>query len=299
MSELPDVENRNEIADLNILIADHLKGYVGEVDLRFDEPNPDDSKLSAAFHLFMYLIHEDLSVRHSISRQYDASAGTWNKEKANICCLYLVTYWGSTIQSNSDSRSPGASPDSEAIMNMSAMIRGLVAMRRAETFKKYNISVIQPEALNSLGNFWQALGNKPRTIINFAVTLPMSLEPDAETSPPVTKIESEFTELQENKTQFIEEVLRQTLRDALGHKVADIALKKIVFSLEVTKTTTAGTSSLTILIAGITYPASAKDLIEAEVKRWKDKKVEFTVGPTTYSVSDAKCNISLPYEMEG
>nr|WP_083932329.1 Pvc16 family protein [Vibrio sagamiensis] len=32
------------------------------------------------------------------------------------------------------------------------------------------------EELNSLGNFWQALGDKPRMVLNYSVTLPIELE---------------------------------------------------------------------------------------------------------------------------
>ena len=32
------------------------------------------------------------------------------------------------------------------------------------------------EELNSLGNFWQALGDKLRMVLNYSVTLPIELE---------------------------------------------------------------------------------------------------------------------------
>lgn len=170
MSETPSF---SDIGRLNTLLAEHFLKEMPDVKIRFDEPDPENLPTEPTFHLFLYLIHEDLDIRHSSGRQYDAGTGQFRPEIAYVRCLYLATYWGARQVVSFDS--PSAQPDSEAVNNISQMLHALFVLRKAPTFREYQLRVVEPEALNSLGNLWQALNNKPRTIINFAITLPVSL----------------------------------------------------------------------------------------------------------------------------
>lgn len=298
MSATSLYQEENSISELNQLLLSHLKEYLGSVEVRFDEPDPEHSPSQPTFHLFMYLIHEALNVRHSNSRQYDATSGTWREDYVSIRCLYLVTYWAPGSYTRGDSSSPGASADNESVMHMSNMIRALLTLRRSSAFKKYQINVIEPEALNSLGNFWQSLGNKPRTIINFAVTMPISLELDEIKAPPIVKFETMMTELsesEENNELLIQEAVRQKLWDVLGGAVAETALRKVAISTEVSdKRKKAADKTINVLLAGITYPEAVKSQIEKEVKSWPGKVI-FEIGGASYTAGTVKSELHLPF----
>ena len=124
----------DEISSLNELLTTHFAEKIPNVKIRFDEPDPDSLPDTPTFHLFLYLIHEDLNIRHSSGRQYDAVKGAFLAEDAWIRCLYLVTYWGPKTSGGYDS--PAALADSDAVININSMIRALLALRREKAFKK-------------------------------------------------------------------------------------------------------------------------------------------------------------------
>lgn len=182
---MSEVLSLSDIGKLNTLLQLHFAEKMPNVKIRFDEPDPESLPTEPTFHLFLYLIHEDLDIRQSSGRLYDAGKGQFMPEMAYVRCLYLATYWGAKATVSFDS--PSAQPDSEAMKNISQMLHALFALRKAPEFRGYQLRVVEPEALNSLGNFWQALDNKPRTIINFAITLPIDLG-EGEKAPAVREV---------------------------------------------------------------------------------------------------------------
>jgi hypothetical protein len=48
-------------------------------------------------------------------------------------------------------------------------------------------STLQPGHLQNLGEFWQALGGRPRAALNYTVTLALALQPEESLGPVVTE----------------------------------------------------------------------------------------------------------------
>lgn len=284
-----------EIAQFNDLFDKHIKTHILDprVTIRYDEPDPENPPVDPTFHLFMYLVHEDLTIRHSLSPAYDASSGGYGADSANIRCLYLVTYWEGTMRGGSDS--PRAAPDSQSVLNLTEMVRALLCIRKNPAFKAYQLKVIEPEALNSLGNFWQALNNKPRTIINFAVTIPMNVDClPGETVQPITTFNSEVGHLVANGTEQLKVLLRNTLRTALGARVAQTTLAKVVIEITPGAEVAAGIVGVELAISGMTWPDTAKIAIETELERWKSEAVDFPVGGSLYRVTEWSGLLMVP-----
>jgi hypothetical protein len=288
-------EEFTDIAKLNDLIGKHVKQHIPDIEVRFDEPDPAHPPASPTLHLFMYLIHEDLAIRQSSRNEYNPATGGFVAEDAYIRCLYLVTYWDNLSSGGADA--PGAQPDSPTVRNLTAMLKSLLCMRNHGDFKAYMLRVIEPEALNSLGNFWQALGNKPRAIINFAVTLPVSTRhPDEQEPivPPVQSFEQQLQHFDGTDLPELEAYLFAELRQAVGAPQAALALKKVVIEIRrLVAPTRAETQpeTVSVLVAGVTF-SELKATIENQVTSWQDKT--FTLGNQTYRVEQVTHALIAP-----
>lgn len=251
INTLADVTS--EIAVLNELIAKHIGEHVTNVDIRFDAPNAQETPTTPTLHLFMYLIHEDLSIRQSMQSSYNAQAAAYDTPYARIRCLYLATYWES---SSGDSTSPDTQASSQTILKLTETLRALLCMRRHNDFKNYQIRVIEPEALNSLGNFWQALDNKPRAIINFAVTLPVSIvhpNTNAEAGPPILETIMQSTQQSGASLEKLEQLLFDRLVVALGNtSTARTQLAKVaVHAAPLPASAGATAQNMQVIVSGV------------------------------------------------
>jgi hypothetical protein len=294
-------EGFTDIAKLNDLIGRHVKQHMPDIEIRFDEPDPAHPPASPTLHLFMYLIHEDLAIRQSSRNEYNPATGGFVAEDAYIRCLYLVTYWDNLSSGGADA--PGAQPDSPTVRNLTAMLKALLCMRNHGDFKAYMLRVIEPEALNSLGNFWQALGNKPRAIINFAVTLPVSTEhPDEQEPivPPVQSIEQQLRHFGGAGLPELEAYLFAELHQAVGAQQAELALKKVVIDIRrvvpETRSRRGGkeqdsAETVSVLVAGVTFSAQ-KATLENQVTSWQDKT--YTLGDQAFQVKQVTHALIAP-----
>ena len=73
--------------------------------------------------------------------------------------------------------------------------------------------MLPKEELNSLGNFWQALGDKPRMELNYSVTLPIELEIAQAGKKSVKKTELEMKKRPRCKTKRLTTHNRLVKRD--------------------------------------------------------------------------------------
>ncbi|HDS9725608.1 TPA: DUF4255 domain-containing protein [Enterobacter bugandensis] len=257
----------NEISVLNQKISEYIKDIVGDsIALRFDAPDPDVPVDQPTLHLFLYLIHEALDVKHAEGRVYDPATGKYIQQYGHVRCLYLVTYWEKT--STSGVGSPGTLANSEHVIHLNNLARALLAMRSDPQFKDYLVRVIEPEALNSLGNFWQALGNKPRTIINFAVTLPVAMPLTDEGAGFIAETQLVLAQGSGNWVARAEKMLLNKLKR--GASVPANAVDHLVVKITVPPENTLRTTPpvVDVLIAGVAFKddaAAMKNLYDAWV----------------------------------
>lgn len=186
-------ESNTIIIDVNMALQAALTEYLDSaVAIRFDLPNPEDLPPTPVVSVFLYDMCEDLELRMGESRSYHD--GRLRPGKVNVCCSYLITYWDSSQSSGNDG--PGGGPNNQAMLVMNQVLNALINNRELKEIPGAYTRVIPPknEGLFSLGSFWQSLGNKPRLLLNYAVTVPVALYGKGDEIPGVTSTDLSITQ---------------------------------------------------------------------------------------------------------
>ena len=169
---------------LAALLKSELPGR-DQVTVSFAAPDDAFSVALPAVDLFLYDIRENLELRSN-----DDFVEYRNELKValirpplRIDASYLITAWPGSGSGQSDS-----AEDEHKLL--SAVMWTL--MRHPKLPRKYlkgslaaqhlplPVSTLQPGRLQSLGEFWQALGGKPKAALNYTVTLPLDVADDEE-----------------------------------------------------------------------------------------------------------------------
>ncbi|MBI6549638.1 DUF4255 domain-containing protein [Xenorhabdus lircayensis] len=205
------------IIDVNKAMEEMLeKCLCKKIAIRFDLPELDTVQSDAMVSVFLYDIHEDLQLRTAESRVFNASSGRLLPGWVNIKCNYLITYWESTKPAT-DASSPDSQHDNQAIKVMSQVLNALINNRQLTGIPGAYTQVVPPkESLNSLGNFWQSLGNRPRLSLNYSVTVPISLTDAEDNATPVSTVSSTVEQTASLSQETISHALRELLITELG-----------------------------------------------------------------------------------
>lgn len=166
---------------VNEALHNALSSYVDDgVDIRFDLPDSGSPPITPTISVFLYDIHEDLQLNSSESfRYYD---GKLRPGRMNICCNYLITFWDKSATEGS----PNGGPKNQSALVMNQVLNALINTRQLSNVPNAFTRVMPPkEGLNSFGSFWQSLGNRPRLVLNYSVTVPISLTDNNQELPEV------------------------------------------------------------------------------------------------------------------
>ncbi|PJF40604.1 MAG: DUF4255 domain-containing protein [Chloroflexi bacterium] len=183
------------IADLDrtleVLLRQNLpNGLADQVTISFAPPDgdfPPQSVSLPAIDLFLYDIRENRELRQNeraVSR--GNGAATLARAPVRVDCSYLITAWAS------DS-APNPPEDEHQLLGFAMMILLGYATLPEETLQGSLVgqtpvtraTALHPGHLQSLGEFWQALGGKPKAALNYTVTI--SVEPFAAYEAPVVR----------------------------------------------------------------------------------------------------------------
>ncbi|MBH3029540.1 DUF4255 domain-containing protein [Serratia marcescens] len=221
------MSNYQPLVDVNNAMEKMLRAYVNEgVAIRFDLPDVDATDSDAAISVFLYDIHEDLQLRTAESRRFNADTKRLSPGWVNVKCNYLITYWEPAP--SKDAGNPDSQPDNQAIKVMSQVLAALINNRQLVDIPGVYTQIMPPkENLNSLGNFWQSLGNRPRLSLNYCVTVPISLSDKGEEVTPVKSLSTTVVPKAPVSPQVISDVLREQLMVALGGDDARLAMMHV------------------------------------------------------------------------
>jgi hypothetical protein len=169
------------IDDLDRTIAALLRrelppALAQQVQISFATPDdqfPPQSVTLPAIDMFLYDVRENLELRSNEVYVQRNSDGTANRTRApvRVDFSYLVTAWPSSTV-------PDPAQDEHRLLGevMRALLRhrtipddvlqGVLAAQEPPL----PTSTLQPGRLQSLGEFWQALGGKPKAALNYSVT---------------------------------------------------------------------------------------------------------------------------------
>ncbi len=164
---------------------------VSQVTISFATPDdqfPPSSVSLPAIDLFLYDVRENRELRSNewiVERKSDGTA-TRRRSPVRVECSYLVTAWAS------DS-SPDPAQDEHHMLGevMKVLLRhpiippGILQGDLKGQEPPLPAITLQPGRLQSVGEFWQALGGKPKAALNYTVTIGVEVHEAVETGPPV------------------------------------------------------------------------------------------------------------------
>lgn len=142
-----------------------------EAKIRFEAPDSEFSPPSLpAVNLFLYDIRENLELRSNewvLQRNNDGTA-VRKRPPTRVECSYLVTAWAGDVKSEHKLLGEAMTillryPTIPEKMLKDTTLEGQEPPLPAIT--------LQPGRLQSLGEFWQALGGKPKAALNYSVTI--------------------------------------------------------------------------------------------------------------------------------
>jgi hypothetical protein len=149
-------------AELPDLPADHV---------HFEPPDADFTPTEPAVNLFLYDVRENRDLRANDWQLDRPGDGTVVSRRAprRIDCSYLITSWA-------------GDPLSEHLL-LGQVLAGLVQRSAIGgelpqgrlVGQSLPVSIVQPSVLQGIGEFWQALGNKPRAALNLTVTIEVAV----------------------------------------------------------------------------------------------------------------------------
>ncbi len=210
---------------LNNILSQYLNTNGNKIDIRFDLPEINSIQSEPTVSVFLYDINEDLQLRTAEPRRYNPMTSTLLPGWININCHYLITYWDASKPS-SDSSSPDSQPNNQAAQVMTRVLSALINNRQLTGIPgAYTRVIPQQENLNSLGNFWQALGNRPRLSLMYSITVPMKLQNIEESVTPISKISASVDQKPNLDSLQINQVLKDKLCADLGD-TEDVQFRK-------------------------------------------------------------------------
>jgi hypothetical protein len=184
----------------NLLKRELPPELVAQITISFATPDgqfPPASVTLPAIDLFLYDVRENRELRDSewrIERQSDGTA-VRKAPPVRIDCSYLVTAWpsdSSTTPARDEHRMLGEVM--KALLRHSTLPAAVLEGSLAGQQPPLPASSLQPGRLQSLAEFWQALGGKPKATLSYTVTIGVEAGAAAEAGPPVTEKVLEFRE---------------------------------------------------------------------------------------------------------
>jgi hypothetical protein len=139
-----------------------------------DDQFPPQSVTLPAIDLFLYDIRENLELRSNevfFERSGDGSA-VRTKAPVRVDFSYLITAWPSqSVSEPAEDEHHLLGEVMRVLLRHSTIPEDVLQGVLAQQDPALPVSSLQPGRLQSLGEFWQALGGKPKATLNYTVTL--------------------------------------------------------------------------------------------------------------------------------
>jgi hypothetical protein len=170
-------------ATLATMLREDLKAHFQEqVQVSFAAPDndfPPQSVTVPAVDLFLYDIRENLELRsNEVVVDRDAAGRLVQRQPpVRVDFSYLVTAWPSESQADpwtDEHRLLGAVM--QCLLRHRTLPPALLQGALATQDPPVPVSSLQPGRLQSLGEFWQAMGGKPKAALHYTVTVAIDLD---------------------------------------------------------------------------------------------------------------------------
>jgi hypothetical protein len=181
--------------DLDASLAALMQGELALRDITVSFAGPDDQFPPSSVRLpavafFLYDIRENAGLRGTEWESERLASGMTTRKRppARVDCSYLITAWPS------DS-APNPAQDEHRILG--EVLKVLLRHRRipreylrgelVDQEPPVPTKIIAEAALQSLGEFWQAMGGRPKATLHYAVTLSVDVFDPVEVGPAITE----------------------------------------------------------------------------------------------------------------
>ena len=159
---------------------------VRQVSISFATPDaqfPPSSVTPPAIDLFLYDVRENRELRNNEWLLEHQSNGTVIKKPplVRVDCSYLSTAWPSesaTTPQRDEHRLLGEVM--KALLRYPTLPSEILQGSLTEQELPLRAMPLQPMQLQSMGEFWQALGGKPKAALNYTVTISVTVQEPVE-----------------------------------------------------------------------------------------------------------------------
>ena len=167
---------------LKTLLTRELHEVLAEVpEISFATPDdqfPPQSVTLPAIDLFLYDIRENLELRSNevyVERRSDGTA-TRTPAPVRVDFSYLITAWPSlAIRDPAEDEHNLLGEVMKVLLRYRTIPEEVLHESLLTQQPELPVAALQPGRLQSLGEFWQALGGKPKAALNYQVTLSVDI----------------------------------------------------------------------------------------------------------------------------
>lgn len=173
---------------LKTLLEQELPELVKQVTISFESPDTQAGQKANAINLFLYDVRENWELRSNEWQVERNNTGvTQIPPPARVDCSYLITAWS---KMSDDHKADQEHLFLGAVMKVLLRHPVLPAEVLQGELKGQDPPVrakpLQASQLQSLGEFWQAMGSKPKAMLNYTITISVPVGEPVEVGPPVT-----------------------------------------------------------------------------------------------------------------
>lgn len=167
-----------------LLNRELLQDLAKQVTISFAPPNKEFLKSLPAIDLFLYDVRENLELRNNEWSVERGSNGIAMKKRppVRVDCSYLITAWPSeTADFETEHQLLGEVM--KVLMRYPKLPEEVLQGSLAEQEPPIRTGILRPSLLQSLGEFWQAIGGTPKAALNYSVTIAVSIDRTIESIP--------------------------------------------------------------------------------------------------------------------
>ena len=174
---------------------------VSQVTITFAAPDaqfPPTTVTLPAIDLFLYDVRENRELRNNewlVERRSNGSA-TKTRAPVRIDCSYLITAWASqssTTPTQDEHHLLGEVM--KVLLRFQTLPAAILQGSLQGQEPPLPTTALQPGRLQSISDFWQTLGGRPRAALTYMVTIGVTPESPVEAGAPVTDLSIKFEQI--------------------------------------------------------------------------------------------------------
>ena len=156
------------IADLDSALREMLAREMRDIDIRFEVPDDQFDPTLPAANLFLYDVRENVELRSNEWQTKRDALGivSHTPPPVRIDCSYLITAWAGDVASEHHL----LSEIMKTLLRHPTIPADMLTGSIKEQTPPLPAVTLQAGRLQSMGEFWQALGGKPKAALHYTVT---------------------------------------------------------------------------------------------------------------------------------